>query len=236
MLARLGRQPFDSPNHIFELKWDGMRTLAFVEGGRIRLQSRNLHDVTSNFPEMSGLPRAVRPDQTVLDGELVCFDSDGRPSFARLKRRLQTRASRDRGPRAHFVAFDLLYVEGRSVMEEPLVQRKNLLHEILEPTDIVQACEFVETDGKAFFAVAREHELEGIMAKDKGGAYFPGKRSTGWHKIKRLRECDFVIGGYDFGGTRNELFSSLIVGLYDGRDRFVCVGHVGAGFSKSTAR
>ena len=146
MLARLTRHPFDSPNHIFELKWDGIRALAFIEGGRVRLQGRNLKDITPSFPELARLARSVRSDQTVLDGELVCFDRNGRPSFPRMQERLrrQARGSADRGPRAHFVAFDLLYAEGVSVMDEPLSERKNLLHKALEPTDAAQACEFVE--------------------------------------------------------------------------------------------
>ena len=204
----------------------------------MRLQSRALRDITGSFPEMGSLPKSLSSDGTVLDGELVCFDQSERPSFARMQSRLQRQSggSHDRGPRASFVAFDLLYVEGTSVMDEPLGRRKNLLHQTLRPTDIAQPCEFIETDGQAFFAVTREHELEGIMAKDKSSPYLPGKRSPSWQKIKRLRSCDFVIGGYDFGGGNNELISSLIVGLYDARRRLVYAGHVGSGFSKPAAR
>ena len=238
MLARLTRQPFDSSDFIFELKWDGMRALAFVEGGQLRLQSRNLRNITSQFPELAELPRSVKADQTVLDGELVSFDKDGHPSFTRIQQRLQrqARGSIDRGPRAHFVAFDLLYMNGHSVMEQPLEQRKNLLHKVLEQSELVQACDFIETDGKAFFDATCEHGLEGIMAKEKSSTYFPGKRSPSWHKVKRIRGCEFVIGGYDFGGKRKELFSSLLLGLYDGSQRLVFVGQVGTGFSQAEVK
>ena len=238
MLARLTRYPFDSSNHIFELKWDGMRALAFIEAGSVRVQSRDLTDITPRFPEMERLARLVKSDMTVLDGELVCFGPDGKPSFTRMQERLRRPAGGRayKGPRAHFVAFDVLYADGRSVMGESLGRRKNILHELLEPGDVVQACQFIENEGKAFFAVTQQHELEGIVAKDKAGHYTPGRRSPGWHKIKRLRECDFVIGGYDLGGERGEMFGSLIVGMYDGSQRLVSVGHVGSGLSRAVAR
>ncbi len=237
MLARLTRHPFDSPNHIFELKWDGIRTLVFIEDGDLRLQARNMRNITASFPETDGIRQSIKSDRTVLDGELVCFDKEGRPSFAPLQKRLRGLGdgSPNRGPRARFVAFDLLYMDGKSVMDEPLANRKNMLHEILEPTEVVQACQFIERDGKAFFEVTRQHELEGIVAKDKASRYLPGKRSPDWHKIKRLRECDVVIGGYDFGWERG-LLSSLIVGLYDDRGRFTYAGQVGVGSSKHLVR
>jgi bifunctional non-homologous end joining protein LigD len=239
MLAALVREPFDSPDHIFELKWDGVRALAFIEGGRVRIQSRNLQNITAQYPELGALPRQVRADGVVLDGELVCLDEQGRPSLACLQRRLQQKGTRinylmRRYP-VHYVVFDLLFVEGRPIMGEPLWKRKNLLHSVLEPSDAAQACEFVETDGKAFYLATCRHELEGIVAKEKNSLYFPGRRTSSWVKVKRLRDADFVIGGYSFGGRRKELFSSLLLGLYDG-DKLVYVGHVGSGFSQSDLR
>ena len=235
MLAGLVRRPFDSPDHIFELKWDGARTLAFIENGEVRLQSRNLKNVTAQYPELRDLARQVKADKVVLDGELVCLDEEGRPSFQRLQERVQRsprslRRLRKQFP-VHYIVFDILFLNGRSVMEEPLWKRKNLLHEILVPSDLVQPCEFIENDGMAFFQATCEHGLEGIMAKEKGSFYLPGRRSSSWLKIKRLRESDFVIGGYTFGGTR-ELFSSLLLGLYEAED-LLFVGLVGTGFSES---
>ena len=238
MLSRLTRHPFDSREHIFELKWDGIRALAFVEGGRLRLQSRNLKDLTPMFPELLRLPELVAFDRTVLDGELVCFDSEGRPSLTRMQERLRRQASGRvvKTPRVHFVAFDLLYLEGIPVLEQPLVQRKNLLHETLKPTEVAQPCEFVEADGNAFFQATCDHGLEGIMAKKRSSPYVVGERSDAWLKVKRVRDCEFVIGGYTFGGRRKELFSSLILGLYDDDRRLVYVGQVEAGFSQAEAK
>ncbi len=242
MLARHSRYPFDSPNHIFELKWDGIRALAFIEGNHLRLQGRSLRSVTSQFPELSRLPNQVKADGVVIDGEIVCLDVDGHPSLQRLQKRLQRAGDgTSKGPRAHYIAFDLLYINGLSLMGEPLVSRKNLLHEVLEPSGFVQACEFIEANGAAFFQATCEHGLEGIIAKDKSSLYFPGRRSSSWLKVKRIRESDFVIGGYTFGGytfegMRKESFSSLLLGLYDDDQNFVFVGQVAAGFARSKRR
>ncbi|MBI4305405.1 MAG: ATP-dependent DNA ligase [Chloroflexi bacterium] len=237
MLARLTREPFDSQSHIFELKWDGVRALAFVEGGKVRLQSRNLRDITSQFPEMATLPQSVKVASAVLDGELVIFDKDGHPSLSRLLERLKrrSRGTVDRGPQATYVAFDVLYIDGESVMGLPLLKRKALLHKIVKASRTLQPCEYIENDGIAFFDATCEHGLEGIMAKAKSSIYTPGRRSPHWLKIKRRRESDFVIGGYDFGGKRS-LFGALLLGLYDSSGRFKFVGEVGTGFSESEAR
>lgn len=237
MLARLARNPFDSPNHIFELKWDGIRALAYVESGRIRFGNRNARDITSQFAELAGLPKQVNASQAVLDGELVSLDEQGRPSFALMQNRSQLAGGRSiRRTPAHYIAFDLLQLNGRSVMGEPLADRKNLLHEILQPSDLVQACEFIDTDGKAFFYATCELGLEGIVAKEKKSLYSPGKRSSSWLKIKRVRDSEFVIGGYAFGGKRKEPFSALLLGLHNEKGRLVYVGQVGTGFSQAEAK
>jgi len=238
MLAHLTREPFDSPDHIFELKWDGIRTLAFIEDGKLRLQTRTLRDVTSQFPELHELPRSVKADQAVLDGELVCFDKEGHPSFQLMSRRLhrQEAGQTVHRPRAHYVAFDILYADGRSVMDEPLMLRKQLLQYVLDSSDVAQPSEFIENDGKAFFKATCDHSLEGIMAKEKSSAYYPGKRSPSWHKVKRVRECEFVVGGYAFGGRRKEMFGSLLLGLYDRNQRLVFVGQVNNGFTAAEAK
>ena len=233
MLASLVRQPFNSPNHIFELKWDGIRTLAFIQNGQVRLQSRNLQNITSEWPELSCLPQQVIGDKIVLDGELVYLNQQGYPSFQGLQPRLQRKPKilpSMRKSSLHYIAFDILFYEGQSVMEQSLGKRKNLLHEVIKPNDVVQACDFIENDGEAFFQAVCKHGLEGIMAKEKSSLYFPGTRSSNWLKVKRVRESEFVIGGYTFGGQR-ELFTSLLLGLYD-QQRLLYVGLVGTGFSE----
>ena len=234
MLARLTRHPFDSPDHIFELKWDGFRALALIEGGRLRLLSRTSRVITSQFPEMEGLPGQVRSDGVVLDGELVCLDENNHPSFSLMQRRFQRAVGRPGpAPPVNFVAFDLLYLRGRSVMKEPLMERKERLLDVVVPSDLVQPSDFIETEGNAFFQATCDLGLEGVVAKAKGGLYYPGRRSTDWLKIKRVRESEFVVGGYSFGGKRQELFSSLLLGLHDSAGRLVFVGSVGTGFSET---
>ena len=127
MLGRMARHPFDSPKHIFELKWDGMRALAFVEGGEIKRFSRNGRNVTTQFPELAEMPSQVksRAGPVVFDGEIVCLDEQNRPNFSLLQQRLQAKrvGLKQKYP-VNFIGFDLLYVKGRSVMKQPLMDRK----------------------------------------------------------------------------------------------------------------
>ena len=237
MLGRLARNAFDSPDHLFELKWDGMRALVFIEGQNLKIYSRNGRDITSNFPELAELPAHVKSAPVILDGEIVCLDENNKPSFSRLQQRVQSKRIGIR--RTHpvtFIAFDLLYQKGSSVMKRALVERKNLLADLLKPTDFAQACEFFENDGTAFFQATCDLGLEGIMAKQKSGLYLPGQRSPHWLKLKRVRDSEFVIGGYSFGGARKELFSSLLLGLYDAEGRLTYVGSVGTGYSDAEAK
>ena len=151
MLANLAREPFDSPDYIFELKWDGIRAIAYVEAGQVRLYSRTGRDITSQFPELAGLPKQLEDDSIVLDGELVSLDEESPPSFSQIQRRLQRSGKQlARRTPVHYIAFDLLYPNGHSVMKQPLSERENLLHKVLEPNDLALPCEFIETDGKAF--------------------------------------------------------------------------------------
>ena len=237
MLAQLARHSFDSTNHLFELKWDGIRALALIDGNELKLLSRSSKEITAYFPELSELPKQVTGQRVILDGELVCLDEMGHPSFGRLQQRLRKRGNRvSKSNRVHFVAFDILYMNDSSVMSEPLIERKNLLHRVLAPSEIAQACEFIENDGEAFFQATCELGLEGIVAKEKSSLYFPGKRSKSWLKVKRVRETEFVVGGYTFGGKRREQFSSLLLGLYDRAGQLVYVGQVATGISKTTAK
>ena len=237
MLGRMARQPFDSPDYVYELKWDGMRALAFVEGGELTLFSRNGRNVTSQFPELADLPKQVKSSPLVIDGEIVCLDDDNHPNFSRLQQRLQAKrvGLKQRNP-VNFIAFDLLYATGKSVMKEPLVIRKDRLVKVLSPTEVAQPCEFIEGEGTAFYQATCDLGLEGIMAKEKSSSYLPGQRSSHWLKIKRVRESEFVIGGYSFGGARKEFFSSLLLGLYGDDGRLIYAGSVGTGFSEAESK
>ena len=236
MLARLWRRPFDSPDYLFELKWDGIRAIALVEDGSYTLQDRNGHDLTEVFPELSRLPSQVGAHRVILDGEIVCLDTSGHPNFTLLEQRLaKPSRSASRRHQARYVAFDVLYLNNRSVMDESLVTRKNLLHTLLEPGESVQATDCIDTYGKTFFAATCEHSLEGIVAKLKASRYQPGTRSNAWLKIKRVRQGEFVIGGYIFDGNRKEPLKSLILGLYE-NNHLKYVGQVSSGLASQSKR
>ena len=231
MLATAAAEPFDSPDHIFELKLDGVRALAFMEAGEVRVQNRRLEDVRPQFPQFAAAPARIRAKNAVLDGEIVALDSEGRTSLPLLQNRLHGMP----GPLTYQV-FDILYLEGASVMHLPLARRKTLLHQVLSPSDFLQACDFVDGEGVAFFEAAAEHGLEGIVAKEKASPYRPGERSRAWQTVKAFCADDFVIGGYAFGGGRKaEPIAALLLGQYQG-ERLVHVGDVSGPFPEETSR
>ncbi len=236
MLASLARHPFDSPDCLYELKWDGIRALATVRGTDATITDRNGREITPVFPELAQIGVQGKHNGTVLDGEIVCLDKEGRPSFPLLQERLAHPQTRSRDCQANYIVFDVLYVNGKSVMKEPLHRRKALLHQLLPSSEVVQPCAYIEREGEAFFHATCQLGLEGIVAKEKSSLYFPGQRSSDWKKIKRWRECEFAIGGYAFGGQRGELFASLLLGLYNGQGVLQYVGSVGAGFTKPQAK
>jgi bifunctional non-homologous end joining protein LigD len=245
MLAERGEHPFDSSAYFFEVMWDGVRALAYFEGGAVRLQDRYLRDVTALYPELQRAASQVDPG-TVLDGEIVVLDGEGQPDFAGLCRRAaapdagEAIALAERTP-ATFQAFDVLYHDGRSVMAQPLWRRRRLLH-WLRPGGALAVPGVLTQEGVALFDAARQHGLEGIMAKRRDSVYRPGRRSAAWLKLKVHEREEFVIGGFTYGGRRlphrrsREPFTSLLLGLYDGRGTLRYVGEVSGGFDGPSAR
>ncbi|HVL63717.1 MAG TPA: non-homologous end-joining DNA ligase [Actinomycetota bacterium] len=235
MLATLEREPFDDDRYLFEMKWDGVRALAACTTETLLL-SRNGRDITSTYPELASLHDRVVALEAVLDGEIVALEG-GRPSFERLQSRINLQDAKEieratRSTPVSFVAFDLLYLDGRSLVERPVEERKRLLAEIVVPSDRVAVSEGEVGAGRALFEVARQAQLEGIVAKRLGSPYRPGRRSREWLKIKTVRDADLVVGGWTRGeGSRSSSFGSLLMGAYDGDDlRFV--GAVGTGFNE----
>lgn len=233
MLAVAGR-PFDSPDFIYEVKWDGYRCLAYLDRKTI-LQSRNLLDITPAFPELAGLHRWVRMQPAVLDGEIVVPGEEGRPSFSRIQARgiladpLKIRHAALQSP-AVFVAFDLLYCRGENIMPQPLHWRKGQLQEAVQPGDNLVISSFIETHGTTFFAACARQGLEGVMAKAKDSPYFPGRRSSYWRKIRYTRQGEFIIVGYE-PGTGGRRLGALILGTCR-QGRLAYRGKVGTGFDR----
>ena len=188
MLAAKAEGPFDSEQHLFEVKWDGIRCLAFIEHGRVRLQSRHLTEITLQFPELAGLARL--PSGTVLDGELVLFQS-GKPSLDQIRKRalLQSRARIEHSSHAtpaSYIVFDLLFLERRSLMAAPLQVRREALDKLCAqvPPPGFLLSEAINRSGCALYAAVLRLCLEGVMAKRFDAPYLPGKRSRLWLKIK----------------------------------------------------
>ena len=233
MLPTSAPEPFDAPDKLFEVKWDGIRAIAVIEGGEVRIHTRGMKEITEPFHDVAtALLEAVRGDGVVLDGELIAMDGEGVPRLHRVMERWhQGKLSRKPVP-VSFEVFDILYRDGRSLMREPLYRRKAHLNDCVDPNEIVHVCHFEEGEGIALFEAARELGLEGIVAKDKRSLYQPGKRSRQWLKVKHSRSANLVVGGYTFGGgSHKELFGSLLLGAYDG-DKLRYVGSVGGGFTK----
>ena len=239
MLATSADEPFDSPHFTFEPKWDGVRTLAFVDGGDVRLQTRNLLDCTKQYPEATGVAEALTGGyQAILDGEIVALDASGAPSFQRLQPRMHLRdesaVSRLRkSVPVIYEVFDLLYLDGADLTTQPLRERRRLLEAALQPMGAIRLSEGFPGTGIALFNAARERGLEGIVAKRLDAPYTHG-RSAAWVKIKAQRSMECVIGGWTAGqGGRQSTLGALIVGVYrDGA--LVPVGNVGTGFDDKT--
>jgi bifunctional non-homologous end joining protein LigD len=236
MLARAGDLPGEDGRWAYEVKWDGVRAIGYVEGGRVRLESRNLRDITPRYPELRELGRALGAREAVLDGEVVAFDAEGRPSFQRLQGRMHltsepaVRRLAEREP-VTYVIFDLLFLEGHSLMDLPYAERRERLLELDLNGPTWQTPAHHVGDGAALLEASRASGLEGIVAKRQDCPYTPGRRSSGWIKVKNVRRTDVVIGGWLPGeGNREGRIGALLVGYYEG-DQLRYAGRVGTGFS-----
>ncbi|MDZ4713541.1 MAG: non-homologous end-joining DNA ligase, partial [bacterium] len=240
MLAQSKKEVPVSDDFIYEVKWDGIRVLVTLDEDRITLRSRNNLDLTLKFPELLKADKSFRGTCGVFDGEIVCLDDKGKPDFKEVIHRMQRSAEGDieramkKNP-AYCYLFDLLYLDGRAVINEPLVRRREWLKDSVKKDSSYRLSEIVE-DGTALFAAAAELGLEGIMAKEKNSKYSPGKRSDNWYKIKvRNTDESFVIGYTKGKGNRDELFGAMhLADIVDGK--FIYRGKVGTGFDAKTMK
>ena len=239
MLARLVEEPFDDPQWLYEVKWDGYRAVVFIQNGHARLVSRNQNDLTAEFPEIAQALQSLPAENAILDGEVVALDDEGRPSFSLMQQRTGmtspgARGSRNRGVPIVYYAFDLLYLNGFNLMTVPLEQRKALLQQMI-PADkgFLRYSDHYAAQGRALYGVARDKGLEGIVAKSRTGIYVQ-KRSREWLKIKITRRQECVIAGYTDPKGSRENFGSIVLGLYDKNGKLVHVGNAGSGFSGAT--
>jgi bifunctional non-homologous end joining protein LigD len=236
MLAEGGYQPFDDPRWRFEPKLDGIRALAFLTTDLTRLITRRGRDVTTQYPELHMIHELVDEVNAVIDGEIVAFDEDGKNSFEALQQRMNLANEREIKRIAKqipvaLVAFDLLWLDGRNLTEQPLEERRELLQSVVEEDERLQLVTFIEGEGTNLVAAARSHGLEGVVAKRHGSKYFSGRRSPDWRKIKLTNTQDCVILGWTPGqGGRAGTFGALLVGAYD-HGTLTWIGQVGTGFT-----
>ncbi len=242
MLAVAGRLPVDSDGWAFEIKWDGVRTILFVEGGRVRAQSRNDLDVTSAFPELADIGEFLGMTTCVIDGEIVALGEDGKPSFARLQHRMHVANRREAQRRAaldpvSFVAFDLLYVDGRSLLGDSYDERRSRLESLhLNGATFTTTDSFHDVDGKDILSATVANGLEGIVAKRRSSFYRAGRRSPDWVKVKSFRTQEAIIGGWTQGqGERHGSLGALLLGVPD-EEGLRYVGKVGTGFDERARR
>jgi bifunctional non-homologous end joining protein LigD len=239
MKATLSKLPKKDEDYGYEVKWDGVRAIAYCEPGTVRLESRNLRDVTAQYPEIGRLARELGGREVVLDGEIVTFDKSGRPSFQRLQRRMHVASEAEVRRRARetpvvYMVFDVLFQEGRDLMGLAYEERRELLEELELEGPAWQTPAYHRGDGAGLLAASREQGLEGVIAKRLGSRYVPGRRSRDWLKVKNVRSQEVVIGGWLPGkGRREGEIGALLVGYYERDDdgaRLRYAGKVGTGF------
>ncbi|HTZ83134.1 MAG TPA: non-homologous end-joining DNA ligase, partial [Candidatus Acidoferrales bacterium] len=238
MLAESIEKPFDSPEWLFEIKWDGYRAVAFIQNGSVRLVSRNQNELTARYPELKDMPAVVKAKNAIIDGEVVALDGEGKPSFSLMQQRTGFRPGGKRGAAnadvpVLYYAFDLIYLDGEDWRKVPLEERKRKLVSIIKPADSLRYSDHYEAQGQALFDMAKSTGLEGIVAKHRNSCY-EERRSREWLKIKIRHQIECVVGGFTEPEGSRAHFGSLVLGLYDGQKRLIHVGQAGSGFNQKS--
>jgi bifunctional non-homologous end joining protein LigD len=242
MLARLSTLPRDDGKWAVEVKWDGIRAIAYCRPGRVELQTRNLNDVTVQYPEVRRISRALGSHEAVLDGELVAFDENGRPSFERLQQRIHNTDENviRRRMKSHpvvYVIFDLLYLDGSDLTGLPYSERRKLLGALELSGEHWQTPSHSVGHARELLEASKEQGLEGVMLKRVDSTYVPGKRTGAWLKVKNTSRQEMVIGGWTPGeGRREKHLGALLVGYFErdgGKPVLRYAGKVGTGFNSA---
>lgn len=237
MLAQMRKEVPQAGDYLYEIKWDGIRAMISLEEGTLRIRSRSQRDITAQFPELNIADQAFRASGALFDAEIVCLDAMGRPVFGDVISRLHDGAI-ERGAKRHpavCYVFDCLYLDGRPLTGDTLLRRREWMADAIKKNTPYRVSEALE-DGAALFDAAAGMGLEGIMAKEAGGRYFPGRRSSQWLKIKSRQTADCVIVGYTKGrGDRASTFGALQLAEYD-EDSLRYRGKVGTGFDGRTLK
>jgi bifunctional non-homologous end joining protein LigD len=237
MLAVAGTLPKDDDNWSYEVKWDGVRALVAVDGGRLTITSRNGNDVTASYPELRGLGLQLGSRQVLLDGEIVAFNAEGRSDFGVLQARMHVAkpgAALLRTTPVQLLLFDVLHREGTSLLTTRYDERRDVLESLALEGEHWSVPPAFAGGGQALLDATREQGLEGIVAKRRDSTYLPGRRSDAWLKVKHVRRTSAVVAGWKPGeGGRAGHIGSLLLGV-QGPTGLEYAGHVGTGFNAAT--
>ncbi len=237
MLLHEVNEPFDDEDYIYELKLDGIRCVAYIEPKSVTLQNKRFKDLTTIYPELSDVCKCVKK-RVILDGEIVVL-TDGKPDFYALQKRslmgdkFRISLAAKKNP-VQFVAYDIIYSNGKGLTDKPLLERKEILAKSVVEGFNLSISRYVSTTGVAFFELAKKENLEGVVAKKKGGLYHIGKRTHDWIKIKVMQDEDLLVLGYQ--PDENGKVKDLILGYYDDKGELKCRGKVYLGVSKEEQR
>jgi bifunctional non-homologous end joining protein LigD len=233
MLAKTGAAK-ERKGWSYEFKWDGMRVVSYWNGTDLRLQSRNLIDTTFRYPELKGLGGQLG-DNAIVDGEIIALDDEGKPSFSILQKRMKISAARARRslPRMEirYFIFDILFLNGRELMSEPYLKRREILESLDMKHPYCQVPPSHSGNIQPGLAVAKKFALEGLICKKNDSVYVPGLRSSDWLKVKLVKSREFIIGGFVLRENEPGKIASLQLGAYDDNMQLQYVGSVGTGFA-----
>jgi bifunctional non-homologous end joining protein LigD len=230
-LASISEKPFSNPDWLFEVKWDGVRGIAYVANGEVSVHSRAGREISLEYPEIRDLANQLDATEAIVDGELVALDSQGRSNFQKLQNRAGVRNPSQQlleSIPATYYVFDLLYCDGYDLRKVPLEKRKELLKQILRRNGHIRYSQHEIEKGKELYEAARQQSLEGIIGKKRDSAYV-GQRTSLWLKFKIVNELDAVVCGWTAPRRSREFFGALVLGLYD-RAPLEFIGSVGTGF------
>lgn len=221
MLAKPGKMPDNYSDYGFEIKWDGLRAIVYIDKDTVTLISRNLKDITPQYPELAALGKALGRQQVILDGEIVAFGPDGRPSFSSLQHRMGRKAAKTiekltQTIPVSYVIFDILYLDGKLLLEQAYTKRREILQSLNLKGESWQTPQYRAGVGPEMLAASKSIGLEGIVAKRLDSLYEAGRRTGAWIKIKNQQRQELIIAGWVPGsGRRSGQIGAILTGYYD---------------------
>lgn len=233
MLAKTGTLPKDFENWAYEFKWDGIRAIMYWNGENIKIESRNLLDITFRYPELTNLGKSLGSN-AIVDGEIIATDRAGKPSFSKLQQRMlisENKVTRSLlNVKIYYYLFDILFFNGENLINKKYERRRETLENLKIDHPFCRIPPNYKGKGNVIMSVAKKHGLEGIVCKKFDSIYIPGKRSEDWIKVKIVKSAEFIICGFKYGKTGKDRIGSLQLGAYNRQKKLVYVGGVGTGF------